>query len=708
MVLPCEAVIIITSKINWIAVVLQASRSCLLLLLIAAPGLQAAHDHLEEILVTARKDTREFELAKRMDIEADSGKLLRRAPGANLNSNGPLTGIAQYRGMYGNRIATHIDGTTLSSGGPNWMDPPLSYAPAAILDSLIVYRGIAPVSAGQETIGGAINATTWNGEFSDNGLKFNGHMRGGAQTVNDGYLLSGLATVANESHRLKVSAFTEDGNNAEFGNGKIRPSKYERTRFDIGYGFRSGDHTLQLDYGRNDTGDSGTAALPMDIQYIDSDLFRLNYDFHSNRFAINAKVYYSEIDHGMSNFHLRTAPANGAMWRRNIATGDNIGFSLVADYNNWKLGVDGHQETHNSDIDNPNNSMFFVDNFNDAERRVIGVFAEREQSFGDSFLFELGLRYNNVHMEADEVNGTPALLMPPATALRNNFNSSDRSRTDNNIDWVAKMYYQASSDARFYAALSRKSRSPSYQERFLWLPLEATAGLADMRTYTGNLDLEEEIAHEIELGVDWNGDKLTVSPRFFYRKVDDYIQGTVSTDSSAVMFVNMMNMMNGMNRPAPLQFNNVDANIYGFDTDWRYNINNNWALDGVLSYVRGERDDIDDNLYRISPLNAHVAVNYSSGSWGVRVETRLVSEQDKISQTNGEQTSDGYALLNIQAYWNINKAARLGLSAENVTDKDYRDHLGGYNRVMGNPDIAAGERLPGYGRNISLRAEYNW
>ena len=50
----------------------------------------------------------------------------------------------------------------------------------------------------------------------------------------------------------------------------------------------------------------------------------------------------------------------------------------------------------------------------------------------------------------------------------------------------------------WYGGVSRKSRSPAYQERYLWLPLQATAGLADGRTYTGNLDLGLSIATEAQ------------------------------------------------------------------------------------------------------------------------------------------------------------------------------------------------------------------
>ena len=83
-----------------------------------------------------------------LTVEADSAQLLKKAPGAAVNGNGPLSGIPQYRGMFGPRVGVQLNGTQLAPAGPNWMDPPLSYAAAAQLESLQLYRGIAPVSAG--------------------------------------------------------------------------------------------------------------------------------------------------------------------------------------------------------------------------------------------------------------------------------------------------------------------------------------------------------------------------------------------------------------------------------------------------------------------------------------------------------------------------------------------------------------------------------
>ena len=113
---------------------------------------------LEELVVSGRHDTRTIDVADTLSISPDVAELLREAPGANVNTNGPITGIPQYRGMFGPRIAVSLDGNHLAPSGPNWMDPPLSYAVTAQLESLEVYRGIAPVSVAQEAIGGAIDA----------------------------------------------------------------------------------------------------------------------------------------------------------------------------------------------------------------------------------------------------------------------------------------------------------------------------------------------------------------------------------------------------------------------------------------------------------------------------------------------------------------------------------------------------------------------
>ena len=677
----------------------------------ALATLPAHADQIEELLVTARHDTRTIDITDELVISPDVAQLLKKAPGANVNSNGPLTGIPQYRGMFGARIATSLDGSQLAPSGPNWMDPPLSYAVGGQLQSLQIYRGIVPVSVAQESIGGAIDARSDHGSFTDTkAFELSGRMIGSAQSVNDGYQLNTALYASNQNHRVKVAAMTENGNDAEFPDGDITPTEYERQRYDIGYGVRSGKHTLQLDYGYNDTGDSGTPALPMDIEYIEGDLYNLNYGVELNTgMTIDLALYGSDLDHRMTNYLLRQAPA-AARWRRNTATSDNLGFKLASTVKDetgaWVLGIDGFAAEHDSDIDNPNNPMFFVENFNSAKREILGAFLERQQDFNQQWRGEFGVRFNRVDMDADEVDGTPA-MMGPAQILRDSFNNADREQEDNNIDLVAKAWYAASDSSSWYAGIAQKHRSPSYQERYLWLPLEATGGLADGYTYTGNIHLDPEVSRQLEVGLDYSDGKLTLSPRIFYNKVDDYIQGTPSAVAPAVMFVHMMNNMNGTSNPDPLQFNNVDAELYGFDMDWAWQLNEQWAMSGLVNYVRGKRDDSSDDLYRIAPPNTTFRVSYTSVNWTAGVESVIYAEQNKVSASNSEEQSSGYGIVNLNAIWQATARLQLAAGVDNLFDREYRDHLGGYNRVV-NPDIARGARLPGYGANAFARMMYEF
>ena len=140
----------------------------------------------------------------------------------------------------------------------------------------------------------------------------------------------------------------------------------------------------------------------------------------------------------------------------------------------------------------------------------------------------------------------------------------------------------------------------------------------------------------------------------------------------------------------------------------QYKFDGAWSVNGVLSYVRGKRDDISDNLYRISPLHALVALNYDSRDWGVTLESHLYDSQDEVSVTNGEKATPGFAVFNATGYVVLRDGLRIGLGVDNIADRRFENHLGGYNRVMGNPNIAVGDRLPGYGRNAYLRLDYEW
>lgn len=658
---------------------------------------------IEETHVEGIHQTHILEAQPDNNIAADSGELLKQLAGANTNKNGSLTSIAQYRGMYGDRININIDAMNMTSGGPNAMDAPLHYAPASLISSLSIHRGIAPVSAAQQAIGGAIVIDTKQGEFSNNkNWQVNGEVNAAYSSVNNANNINVISAVANDKHKIFISALTQSADDYQFPDGKVKPSGYERERLESGYAFENLQHAFSLQFTDNKTDDAGTPALPMDIDTIYSQFIRSTYRFNIEAMEINLKLGITDIEHSMNNYKLREA-MNPLKLRENFATAnaEDLKLSLKFDTQNGFIstGIDYHNSEHNSDISDPSNNMFFIENFNAVENSISGLFIETQQQLTHTILLDAGLRNNYVQSNAGIIDSSMA-MMPAVKKLRDDFNNAQRMQSDNNIDAVLKLSFNTSHHWNFHTAIAQKTRSASYQERYLWLPLQSTGGLADGFNYIGNIELKPEIARELELGFDWNTASTFISPRIYGRKIDNYIQGIPTENTQAIMVSNAMGNAN-----PPLEFSNVEAVIMGFDMPWHHNFNEHWALHGSFNMVRGERRDIDDNLYRIAPDNMRLAADYTINQYSFSLEAVAYNKQQRVAKSNNEKESSAYELLNAYFHYAINDDIKLISGIENLLDKNYQAHLGGTNRAKGN-DVAIGARLPGLGRN--LFAKVNW
>ena len=289
-------------------------------------------------------------------------------------------------------------------------------------------------------------------------------------------------------------------------------------------------------------------------------------------------------------------------------------------------------------------------------------------------------------------------MAPPATRLRDAFNGADREKSDDLVDAVVKLGFEPRSDLRLEISGGRKTRAASYIERYGWLPTQAAGGLADGNNYVGDIGLDPEVSYEAAAEIQWTGAMgIHLAPRAFYRRVNDYIQGTPSTNPDVIA----VSTANG--DPTPLQFSNVNARFYGVDLAYGADLPWDLQLDGTLSYVRGEREDIDDDLYRISPLHGRTTLTYQQTSWSVSVEGLYAAKQKKVSDTNGERTSDSWGTLNIFGSWDPWDWIGFTAGVNNVTDNDYNDHLAGISRVTSS-GVDAGSAIPAPGVSFFARA----
>lgn len=675
----------------------------LLLTTALAMPVMAEHVELPGISVTGTAgEASPYALPETVIASPDSGELFKKLPGANINQNGPLTSLVQYRGMYADRVNVLIDGVALSAAGPNRMDSPLSYLPSAQLETISIYRGIAPVSSGMETIGGTVKADSKSVSFgSDDDIEVHGGLNSLYATNGDTRSVGARASIANQHHRLQLSGTVDRGHDLEFDGGDILPSETDRDTIGITYGFRHNQTEWDFNLRHLDTGNTGTPALPMDIIWIRGETFNAGVKQQLNNGAeITARVTYQDVEHQMDNFSLRPA---GMMQRYNDADVLAKGFQLGYNLGGWQFGLETDSAEHNSDISDPANAMFYLQNFNDVERDRLSGFAEWTGALSDHWQMQSGLRVTHVKTDAGDIDSNMAAMMMPVANLRDDFNSADLSQDDTLTEIALNVTRTLTDSLDLQLGLARKERAPSYQERYLWLPLEATSGLADGKTYIGNLDLDPETAYQFELGLDWHTPAFAFSPRVFYHHINDYIQGVPSTNANANMFIAMMMPM----ADSPLQYDNVDAKLYGFDANWLWALSEQWQLDGTVSYVRGKRRDTDDNLYRIAPLTARTQLSYIQPDWQVSVEAVTVARQNQVSAENDEEKTGGYAIFNVSGQYKVNKSLNIQAGVTNLFDRDYQNHLGGYNRVS-NDDIAVGDRLPGLGRSVYAGLNLTW
>ncbi len=659
---------------------------------------------IDEIVVGGDADAAPFvqvDVDKTMIV--DTAAALRDLPGANINSNGGITGIAQYRGMFGDRVAVDIDNHAVVSGGPNAMDAPLSYVSPMITESLTIERGIVSVSSAPESIGGRITASLARGSFGAGEPGVSGFV--GSRYSNNGNLATtaGRLTLANAAHRVTLLGEFDNGNDRHTPAGEVRPSAVDRERYDVSYAFTDGSSHVVVFAGRLDTTDTGTPALPMDIRFIETDLFGGHFLYaRSDRFSLEGRVSVNDVAHLMDNFGLRQAPSP-MMQRQNFTTGEGRSYAVAGVFRfpaaSLRVGSHGMAADHAATITNPNNASFRIANFVDVERDLVSLFAEFTVSIGAAEL-ETGVSLKRVEADSGEVSAS-GVMGNAIGMLADAFNQSPRGLTFDDVDAVIKVRHSASDAVDLHLEMAQKSRAPSYQELYLWAPMQATGGLADGRTYIGNLSLESEISREWNVGVDISGSRFAVSPQFFYKRINGYIQGAPSTNAAANMAAMMMN-----GAPA-LQFANTDAEIWGFDAGIRYVFTDRLTADGTVTYARGRRTDVPDHLYRLAPLNGSIALTYAAPTWSLGTRLHVAASQDRVSAYNSEQPTDGYEVLDLLFAWTPTDAIRVEAQVSNLLDETYQDHLGGINRANGS-DIAVGERLYGYERSLSAGFVYSF
>ena len=665
---------------------------------------ESADPHLIVVTAPAVTSTLDIKDAEREIATApDGAAFIAKVPGAALVGNGPLSGQVQMRGLFGERILLRINGQHFATGGPNAMDPAMHYAPTALIDRIEVARGISPVRDGPG-LGGGVNTVLKEVAFGQ-GASLQPQIDATAQyrSVDDSIALGGITGLANETVRIGAIASWEEGSDIRYPSGRITGSSHRRAVFGLHAGLRKGPGELSLEYRRQETGLSGTPSFGMDIIWFHTDFLRAGFTGDlSDTVKLDVHAHYSAVTHRMNNYALRTT----AMKRLSDTYADTLGSGLSlrigTSDRHLRIGADFEQVDKGYVTANPDVVSFYVHPLDHAGSGRVGGFAEWRGGAGPVEA-ELGVRVDRHRATTGVPRFGPAIPLAQANLARA-FAAADRDWSGTTVDGSLRLWADLG-EWTPRVTLARKTRAPSLVERFAWLPTEASGGLADGNIYVGSPLLRPETAWIAELGLDWSGQTAYARPVVYVRRIDGYIQGVPFDATPGVVDTGIEMVAQASGDATPLRWANTDADIWGADIAFGARLVGPLRMDGTASYVRGKRRDVADNLYRLAPANARLALTWEEARWSVSVEGQAVLSQNKVAASNNEAKTGGYVLASIAAHWLVREGLRLDLGIENLFDRHYRDHLAGYNRNSRSP-IAVGARLPGAGRSAFARLRW--
>ncbi|HHL32280.1 MAG TPA: hypothetical protein ENJ41_06805, partial [Oceanospirillales bacterium] len=368
----------------------------------------------------------------------DTTEVLKNMAGANVNRNGPLSGIAQYRGLYGDRINVEIDGMKMQESGGNSMDAVMSHVPANMVSAVVLKRGISPVSSGIETIGGHIQVITKQPEQGGDEMVFNTDLSLGYKAASAGTSSSIFVSGSSNKHQAYFGVDVENGDSFDFPGGTNFNTEYDKKFYQTGYGLTLDKHKLSFKFNYNDTGRTGTPALPMDITYIHSGTASGEYLFEpSENVQIITHLSYQNAEHLMKNYQFRVATIQRESLNNLLARTYGLRVNMDKTFGKLSMGFDGDVSHHKADIHDPTNPMFLINNFDTSKTRN-SLFVELNKQLDESLNLVSGIRYTQVDMDADDVFTSVAMMSTPMgnlhRTLRDRFNAADKNKSDNNFD----------------------------------------------------------------------------------------------------------------------------------------------------------------------------------------------------------------------------------------------------------------------------------
>lgn len=593
-------------------------------------------------------------------------------------------------------------GTKAMHACPNRMDPITTHIIPEEIAKIEIVKGPFTVRYGS-TFGGIINMVTRKPKAKDRRL--HGKFSGGYESNGSSFVSMVQLLNIQETYDIVGNFGHRDFGNYEDGAGTEIPSSFRSMDYGLKIGYNFDEHQrLQAHWRQSFGRDVLHAGLPMDTDYDNSSILALDYKISNLNGifeSITAKAYYSYVDHLMTNFN---RPNFMVVEASSPVQATTIGGKLEV---NWepsdKLNVfsgidalhiarDG-ERTRVIKIMNGNPlpmPMTKVDKiWQDSYVADLGLFTEAKWFANNSTIFTAGLRYDNVTSDIQDPEEDFDALYDL------------EKRTEGNVSGTVSVKKIVSDKFTLEAAYGRGVRSANMTERFI----NHFTVSSDPYEYVGNPDLEAEVNNQFEIGFKGyesfsNGfSRFSYSTSFYYSTFENYIVGVVDKNINRKFMPTL--------EPIKAKvFRNLDkAYKTGFEMMGKLDFLNDFYFKTEFAYVYTKNKDLNESLPLTPPFNAKFSLGLEKEKYWANVHYNVTSKQNNIAESFGETQTDGYRTLDIRLGFRPIKDVTVGLSAINILDENYNNHLNfSFKNQVGLDAIPITEP----GRNLTAFLQYKF
>ncbi len=219
----------------------------------------------------------------------------------------------------------------------------------------------------------------------------------------------------------------------------------------------------------------------------------------------------------------------------------------------------------------------------------------------------------------------------------------------------------------------------------------------------GNPDLKPETSDSIELGLRGGSPSLRWMFTVFRSRYDNFIaEGVDVTDTTSIPLEPDM----PANTRTFQSINLRDVTISGAEASLSWMFAPGWQARAAWAHARGDQSEGGDRqpLQTVDPDKLVLALRHDAAAWGAEASARLVDRKRRNPDADG-YTPPGYGVLDLAAWWQVDRHLRLNLALANALDKKYTEWAD-VRELAATSTLVDAYTQPGRSLSLSLQVQY--